>query len=379
MTVRHLTAICLLSFALVACALPETNFSQWPGWSEYLAAHPPSALAATAEEQVLLHKHRPRFFLPAQHAGLIDFYADYIASGELRDRGGRLISSAVTPAILNAHKDDPRVAFTHRPSPKAPTATVYARTDGISMDLGASRARRFSLLTYHAVFRHSGLAGGFDGWRASIVGAIADLDDWHQLDHYTAATVVLDEAHRPVALMLQQHNYTRTYVFGERIDLPADGRPLIDVAIRSNELFPHLTGRVARRAVRFMSVEDMRYMLGFGAKPRVAEDDITEGVAEASYQISFLPHDDAFYTFKGFLGARRRLPGRDGPPGADYNTLPEVKPLASLLLFGYWREGNREDLARYEATYAKTGNRLDFARGQASAFAKSLAKFAEDK
>ena len=94
--------------------------------------------------------------------------------------------------------------------------------------------------------------------------------------------------------------------------------------------------------------------------------------AFADVRSIFLPPSDAFYTFKGFLGARRRLPGRDGPPGADFNALPETKSLTSQLLMGFWRQGNREDLERLEQTYAKSGKQIDFVRAQALPFATAI-------
>ena len=108
--------------------------------------------------------------------------------------------------------------------------------------------------------------------------------------------------------------------------------------------------------------------------PLPADERIAIDVAIRSIPIS--PHgapSDAFYTFKGFLGARRKLPGRDGPPGADFNTLPALKPLASQLLMGFWREGDRDDLTRLEASYGKTGNPLDFVRAQAVPFLQTIA------
>jgi hypothetical protein len=367
--------ISLAPLTLASCALPETNFSQWPGFAEYLTAHPPAGAPASAEQQALLQRFRPRFFLPPRHPGLLGFYEDYIAQGRLYAGDGKLISEHVTPAILNQHKDDPRVVFAHRPDPQQqPTAVVLGRVAQDELDLGAPHGRRrFTFLSYHAVFRHSGLPAGFAGWRARLVNLVASLDDWHQLDHYTAASVILDERQQPLALMLQQHNYQRTYVFGQDVALPADGRPLVDIAVRSNELFPHAAGRVQRKAVRLLDQAEMRYMLGFAPAPRMAAYDITQAEREAEYTLGFLPADDAFYTFKGFLGERRRLPGRDGPPGADFNTLPQLKPLGMQLLVGFWREGNREDLARFEATFAKTGNPLDFARAQAPVFAEAIA------
>ena len=168
--------------------------------------------------------------------------------------------------------------------------------------------------------------------------------------------------------MLQQHNYHHIYVFDGAFPLPADGRVMVDIAIRSNELYPHAQQRTRHRAVRFNSPEEMRYLVGFAEAPRIAADDITDGTNEVNYALQFLPPSDAFYTFKGFLGERRRLPGRDEPPGADFNALPETKPLVSQMLMGFWREGNRDDLARLDVSYGKSGRQKDFVDVQRQLF-----------
>jgi hypothetical protein len=362
--------VCLA--ALAGCSLPKTNFSQYPGFAEYYSAHPPRDVLPSAAEQVLLARYRPRFFLPPNHAGLIDFYRDYIAQGRLVDGNAKLISIAVTPEILNAHKEDPAIVFIHLPNKQAATqATVFGRIDYDELQLAGAKYP-LTFLTYHAVFRHSGIAAGFAGWRANFVALFTDLNDWHQLDHYTAATVVLNAAAQPIALMLQQHNYHHTYVFDREFSVSADGRVNVDISIRSNELYPHSAQKRRHRAVRFNSPQEMRYLLGFGDKPRIAEDDISEGRYEAEYHLVYLRPSDAFYTFKGFLGERRRLPGRDGPPGADFNALPETKALTSQMLMGFWREGNRDDLNRLEATYAKSGKAIDFVRAQTPIFLDAL-------
>ena len=60
------------------------------------------------------------------------------------------------------------------------------------------------------------------------------------------------------------------------------------------------------------------------------------------YVLEFLPPDDAFYVFEGRLGEPRRLPGRDGPPGAIYNTLPALHPPEAALPAFYWRPPDPE-------------------------------------
>lgn len=70
--------------------------------------------------------------------------------------------------------------------------------------------------------------------------------------------------------------------------------------------------------------------------------DVTDGTVKVDYELKFLPPNDAFYTFIGSLGERRLLPGRDGPPGAMYNTLPELVPFENSLAFFYWVAQDRE-------------------------------------
>ena len=363
--------VCAVALFIAGCSHPKTNFSQYPGFAEYYAAHAPLDVTPNAGEKALLERYKPRVYLPANHAGLIDFYQDYIAQGKLFRTDGKIISANVTQGILNANKDDTGVVFRHITTTQPTRATVFARIDHDELEANGTK-QSLTFLTYHAVFRHSGLAAGFAGWRASMVSWFADLNDWHQLDHYTAATIVLNAAARPLALMLQQHNYHHTYVFGSDFPFPVDERVGVDVAIRSNELYPHSPQRVRHRAVRFNSPEEMRYLLGFGDQPHIAADDITEGHSDVKYELAFLPPSDAFYIFKGFLGERRHLPGRDGPPGADFNALPETKSLTSQLLMGFWRVDNRDDFERLNKTYGVSGKQVDFVRAQALPFARAI-------
>jgi len=369
-TVAAVAAIAVLSgFAL---RLPETNFSQFRGFEAMLKDRPLSGRLPDAEHKALLERFRPRLFAPAGHEGPIDFYRDYVAQGFLARTDGQRIAEAVTPELLNAHKDDPRIVFTHvRDAGKRSEPVVFARADEILHQIG-TRLRKLTLLTYHVVFRHSGLPARLPVWLAAPVSLLDAGDDWHQLDHYTAATVVLGEDMKPAALMLQQHNYHRTYLFGETVKLPDDGRVALDIAVRSNELYPHAPGRRVHKAVRFMTPHAFRYMLGAGRRPPVAGEDVTAPAREVDYRLDYLAADDAFYSFKGFLGARRRLPGRSGPPGAFYNTLPALKRLSIQMLSGYWRPGNKGDMRRLEHAITTSSDPAAFARGQTTVFSANF-------
>ena len=390
-----LSCLCL-PMALSACAGSSRigNFSQFPGFAEYFQDHPRRTGAATATEQALLHKHRPRFLLPDGHAGLVDFYGDYIANGTLTTGDGTVRSDRVDRSLLNQVKNDPAAVFVHQPgsgSAKPSVARVFARVDQAPVSVGQGPDRLFTFLSYHAVFRHSGIVAGVRWWQALALRIVGDLDDWHQLDNFTTATIVLNESLRPVALLLQQHNGAHTYVFGERVEGPsqqpggatsadamvalgADERVAIDVAIRANELYPHRAGRRERPAVRFMNAQTLGYLMGFEPKPWTAAPDITDPHHEADYVLDFLPADDAFYSFAGYLGARRALPGREGPPGADYNTWPTLKPLGLQLLIGYWREGNAADFNRIATALRANPDPAWAARAQAAEFGATLAR-----
>ena len=88
-----------------------------------------------------------------------------------------------------------------------------------------------------------------------------------------------------------------------------------------------------------MTPESARYLVEGMDRPWLAADDVTEPAREIEPELRFLPPADAFYVFAGWLGERRLLPGRDGPPGADYNTLPAFKSKAVQLALFYWAEG----------------------------------------
>ena len=328
--------------ALGGCVLDESSFADFPGFDAYYAAYPPRTTLPTDEERALLQRYRPRIFLSQGAPGPIDFYRDYIAHGTLRDENGHVLSTETGSELLNSVRDTLAV-FSHEPPGVAPHPVVYGRIDRERFEFGR-RTRVFTFLTYTLVFRHSGIPAGISPGRAFVLGLIGDLEDWHQLDHYTAFTLALDEDLRPRVALFQQHNYMRAYVLGARegpgrLVLPAHGRASIDVAVRSNELYPHRAGRTQRRAASSLSPGTARYLIhGEGTSFLVAPD-ITDPVREIDPPLAYLAPADAFYTFRGWLGERRQLPGRDGPPGADYNTLPALKERwVQMIVFHWWED-----------------------------------------
>ncbi|MEH6578915.1 MAG: hypothetical protein V7731_17775 [Amphritea sp.] len=324
----------MLLIAMAGCSRSWSNFSQAPGFSEYYAQNPRNSQAATPEEQTLLNRFRPRLFLDATSEGPISFYRDYIAQGVLKDSAGKVLSEQVDSRQLNQVRDNPNIEFVHQPQPGPVTPEVFARIDYDEHP----RLGKLAFLTYHFVFRSSGMAAGLPGWQELLLPLIGDPDDWHQLDHYTSAIVVLDESATAIALILQQHNHERSYVLGVDLPRPENGNIRLVAAKRSNELYPWHNGVEEHRIVRFMSDETLPYLVTGQSKPWLAGNDVTEAAREVDYQLSYIPASDAFYRFTGYLGQRRSMAGRDGPPGADYNTLPIFKrPVVRLVAFN-WQE-----------------------------------------
>ncbi len=340
MRLRHLRllpTLLLLGFLCAGCA--SESFALRPGFTEYFNQYPPEQQQPDKSAQALLQKYRPRIYKAQGQQGPVDFYRQYISSGILEVQGKRL-STDVTAQQLNQYRDNPDAMFQYTGKSMVDAdATVYARIDTDTLTY-QGKSFDFQFLTYNLVFPTSGLIEGMGLLSSVGLEIIGNLTDWHQLDHYVGLSVVLMEQ-RPLALMLQQHNYQTTYLFGTDLQLPDDNRVAVDIAMRSNELYLHSEAEQRHPAVSFVSAKNLEFIKTGRNKPVMAGYDITRGEYEIDYTLQTLPQTDAFYQFKGHLGKLRLLPGRDGPPGADYVTLPGLMPRAIRLVSGY-RPGSVE-------------------------------------
>jgi len=331
----------------------DPPFSQYPGFSDYFRKDPPEPRAARPAERDLLRRYRPVLHVPADAPGPIDFYRDYIGHGELR-AGGETFGE-VTPELLAEHADDPEAVFRHAPPETPdPEPVAYGRVDhGWLEPIG-----RLTFVQWHFVFRHSGLPADLPAWQAALANTFADPSDWHQLDHYTAATLVLGPGEALLGVVLQQHNGLRAYWFGRDWPRPDDGRIHLAAAKRSNELYPWHETRQRHRVVRFVTADNIDWLAtGAGERPWRASMDITVPGQRVDYGLRFLPGTDPFYRFQGYLGELRNLPGRSGPPGADYNTLPPLKDRVRQFCALRWGPGvPAERLDRLQRVLAERGD-----------------------
>ena len=330
----------------VGCSKHETNFTQLPGFQEYFAKDKPSETLPDKKEQALLSKFRPRIFMAEGQTPMIDFYTDYVANGSLYING-KLISDQVSQASLNEHKDNVQAEFRFKPPlNQQSTPTVYAR---IHKEVLTYKDQKLPLtfLSYNLVFANSGLLKGLASWQRIAMGIVGNNIDWHQLDHYVGLTIALSDD-RPIAVMLQHHNYQTTWLLIDKnanknidknseytLQIPTDQRIAVDVAMQSNELYLHSADKQKHPGLSWVEEDSIEFLKTGKNKPTMAGWDITHGEIEQQYTLKFLPAADAFYTFKGKLGESRKFPGRDGPPGADYATIPALIPLENRMVSAY--------------------------------------------
>lgn len=319
------------------CSKTEPSFTELPGFKKYFDDNKPSEKIPSEADQQLLAQFKPRVFMAKGQTKFIDFYADYIANGSLY-LDGKLTSKTVTQNSLNKHTENIKAEFRHSGIKQKVSPVIYASIHRNELVYN-NKSLPLTFLNYNLVFANSGLLKGLAGWQRLAMGIVGDNDDWHQLDHYVGLSVVLSDE-KPIAVMLQQHNYQTTYLVTDKttknsIKLADDQRVAVDVAMQSNELYLHSKDLKRHPGLSWVQEDSIEFLNTGKNKPMMAGWDVTHGEVEQEYSLKFLPTADAFYTFKGKLGESRKLPGRDGPPGANYVTLPPLMPLPNRMVSGY--------------------------------------------
>ena len=324
-------------------AARSKTFRKWTA-SRRCGARAPERPCPTRAKSIFCGGTARAFFSRADKSRRSIFIATTSRTGGFTIPAGDLVAAAVDSETLNRYRDDPGAIFAHEPpldggvSPRA-----YGGVARVTLAVADEPPLAATVLTYHFAFRHSGLPAKISPWKKALLGFGAR--DWHQLDHYTAVFIALDSRQNPAAVMLQQHNYLRAWLIGEDPAFAPGRRIEIDAAIDSNELYPHRAKRAFWRSANFMSAKTFPWLARIADAPPnfyCCGEDETRGEIEQEYEIETLPPDDAFYVFEGRLGERRWLPGRDGPPGAIYNTWPALAKIELMLPVFYWRDNDRE-------------------------------------
>lgn len=386
-----LTAIVLVS----SCDGRYRTFADVPGFKEYYQDRCKTQPPRPAQNDLkLLEKFRPRFILPPGGSYPIDFYRDYLPYTVLKSwPDKKVIAVDVTRALLEKHLQDRgayldfdtvryradgmdlrREGRSSQPGPDR-TPVVYGRVyrEDVSFpdNNGGIEKHELTFLKYNVVFATSGLPAELSFMsRFSLAITGFDKDDWHVLDNFVAAHIVLDNHETPIAVVLAQHNHHRTFLLGKDIPNPPDGRIPFDIAMRSNEIYPasNSSGIVKHRVIRRSLHLD--YLLSGENGPFLKGSDLTRGInaggGEFEYDLKVISPCDPLYTSQMLLGQLRPVLGlnigRNGPPGSDYYNNPKLLPMGNMLKFAYLKDGDPEDIAVVRHAIDRKRKRIDHER-----------------
>ena len=392
----HPTLLLLLLFFVILsssnCAKKYHTFADYPGMQEYYKDRCETPASPISERDLeLLEKHLPRFVLPPGGTYPIDFYRDYIPHTVLRSWPDKKKAGApVTRGLLLKHRTSRdryldfnreefiKVGVEQRSSPgsAAPTQSagpvIYGRVFRESVPFSAGNGRieshYLTFLKYNLLFATSGLPAELSFWSGILVGLGGlDTTDWHELDNFVAAHIVLGKEDDPIAVILAQHNHHRTFVAGRDITPDDDGRFTFDVALRSNEIYPASDSPepIRHRVIRWNLYLD--YLLSGENPPSLKGFDLTFGKSAGGQVIEpelvTLSSCDPLYTSEMLLGEPRPFfgmyLGRDGPPGSDYYNIPELLPTGNLLKFGHLHDEDPEDIAMVRDAVDRNSETMD--------------------
>jgi hypothetical protein len=397
MHIKHTLSILflLISVVISGCAGNYHTFADYPGFKEYYQDRCETPPPPTSEkDRELLEKFRPRFILPPGGSYPIDFYRDYLPYTVMRSwPEKKVIAVDVNRGLLLKHRVnrgayldfDTRqyrsdgMDFRWGEGSLSPAAervpVVYGRVyrERVSFPDREGKAEDHDLtfLKYNVLFATSGLPEELSAWSSFLLSLGGfDREDWHALDNFVAAHVVLDENEGLIGVILAQHNHHRTYLIGRDIPNPVDGSLAFDVALRSNEIYPasESTEPVRHRVIRWSLYLD--YLLSGENGPTLKGTDVTMGKnaggGEFDYDLKIISPCDPLYTSEMLLGPPRPFLGiylgRDGPPGSDYYNTPKLLPMGNMLKFAYLHDGDPEDIAIVREAIDRKNDKVDIER-----------------
>ena len=308
----------------------------------------------------LLKQFRPRVYVAPGGLEPIDFYEDYLPHCVLKDarQGGAIVNFRPTRDTLKRVERSHELYLDYSgPENLKGSPVAYGRIHQQRVEFeGKTRPVNlpFIFLKYSFVFLKSGLPARLPWYKELFVSLSGDPEKWHELDLHGAVTVALlndGDVQKPVALILAQHNYYRTYLFGRDIPIPKDGRPSISFALRSNEPYPAPMGLQPEEHLTVGNPSDFSVVVtgkGFAVTSGV---DLVygpeSGAKEVDYQIQRLTSHDPLYVAWIPLGDRLKLFGlfpnvyRTGPPGINLFTCwPVLKEYGMIMKFWFADDGD---------------------------------------
>jgi len=361
-------------------ALSQAKSGQWPpkfkAWLmalTYTDENPGDMGAKTAKnEKALLERFRPRVFIAPKGRLPVDFYGFYLPNTVVRDDNGAIIKKSPTKLFLKSIERKAGLYLVYQ-GPDSPCegrgcvgymstgyGRVYREMAHFRTNAGIKKMPLI-ILKYNFAFTYSGVPAEIGGIKEAILSLFMDPGKVHELDIHGAIHIILDAKQRPLVLLLAQHNYFRSYVFGKDIaEMPGDNRVKVCFALRSNEPYPCPSGKAPLRRRTVGNPVNMSYVINGTDRPFLSGEDLVfgpeSGARAVPYRLKFLPHKDPLYVSWIPLGAKEKILFfdsyyRKGPPGMDMNTWPRLKKYSDIMQFWYLRDGNSEDAALLKGAF----------------------------
>ncbi len=306
--------------------------------------------------RTLLERYQPRIFTAPDSYLPISFYKDYLPRCVVRNRKipRKVTHRNVNSGLLKKIQFDRNSFLDYQISAQVARQfalenvhpEIYGRiyADALPND---TNPINLLFLKYSLVFPYSGLPKNIGRLKKLGSHLIGDPLSWHELDIHGAIHIILNaNTHRPIGVLLAQHNHHRVYLAGKDFTWPIDNRVSISFSQYSNE--PYLMENDAPFRLERTVGNPMHIAYLFGATdkaPLGAGMDkvysIIGGAKEVTTTLVLLPLDDPLYTAWIPLGNIEKIWGfwetwyRRGPPGIDFYTLGEIKNLADLTAFWY--------------------------------------------
>ena len=304
----------------------------------------------------LLEKFRPRIFVAPKSYIPISFYRDYLLQCVVRQRKNPHTTyyHKVNRSLLQNIQFSPKLYLDYRISARAARRLevkdvhpeIYGRiyTDVLStVNLNIP----LIFLKYSPVFPYSGLPAEIGRMKRLGSRLIGDPYGWHELDIHGAIHIILEgNTHRPLGVLLAQHNHHRIYLAGKDFKWPDDNRVSISFPQYSNEPYLMKDNAPYRLERTIGNPMHIAYLFGVTDKAPLGAglDKVFSkkgGARELPVELVLLPLDDPLYTAWIPLGNIEKIWGiwktwyRRGPPGIDFYTFGSLKNLADLTAFWF--------------------------------------------
>jgi len=304
----------------------------------------------------LLEKFRPRIFVAPKSYIPISFYQDYLLQCVVRQRKNSRTAryQQVSRPLLQDIQFSPSLYLDYSVSAKAARRfdvkdvhpEIYGRIykDALSTD---KLNIPLIFMKYSLIFPYSGLPTKIGPLKRLGSHLIGDPNGWHELDIHGAIHIIIEgNTHKPLGVLLAQHNHHRIYLVGKDFKWPDDNRVSISFSQYSNEPYLMKDNAPYRLERTVGNPMHIAYLFGVTDKAPLGagSDKIFSkkgGAREVPVELVLLPLNDPLYTAWIPMGNIEEIWGlwetwyRRGPPGIDFYTMGSLKNLADLTAFWF--------------------------------------------